>query len=67
MSAQTETPRTDGIPQNGAFHHWRMENVFAMCRTLERELNAMTACAERLADSLKLNNLCYPIGCECPR
>ena len=32
-----DTPRTDAIPRNAPFHHYRVEDVLDLCRQLERE------------------------------
>ena len=39
----TDTPRTDAIPRNGAFNHYRVEDVLDLARTLERELAEVAA------------------------
>lgn len=39
----SDTPRTDAIKPEGAFHHWTTDQLFAHSRKLERELSAATA------------------------
>jgi hypothetical protein len=34
----SDTPRTDSIPRNGAFHHYRVEDVISLCGEMERAL-----------------------------
>lgn len=49
------TPLTDAIPRNGAFHHYRVEDVLKECRSLERHAATLKArCEELEADRERL-------------
>ena len=52
-----DTPRVDAIPRRGPFHHYVVEDVLAVARQLERELNQIESVSLRFEPTIIIPHL----------